>query len=68
MNYLRLIKKTSEKLGHLLFQKVSNTQQCSVRVLDVAVPPLEVMFVQIELAHELCTLCEESPSSNSHLS
>jgi hypothetical protein len=65
MNYLKSILNVYEKLSHLVLDRFPTTEQCLVRVMDVAVPPLEVMFVQTELTHELSIFCERNNSRNS---
>ncbi len=65
MNYFKSILNAYEKLKYLLLDRFPTTEQCLVRVMDVAVPPLEVMFVQTELTHELSRFCENNNSRNS---
>ena len=65
MNYLKSILNVYEKLSHLVLDRFPTTEQCLVRMMDVAVPPLEVMFVQAELTHELSSFCEKNNSRNS---
>ncbi len=63
INFANILERLYEIVDNSLLEKNISPDYCLIGVMDIAVPPLEVMFVQGELTHELNALCE----ANRHL-